>query len=207
MDDPFSGWKTASALTASAKHVHALGVITLLYNDLEYGMLSLFDEQLRADPEICEAIFVRLSNRERVDILRDLALKQESDPAVRDAVLYGVKCFDLCAENRNTLMHIIHSWSEWNKENDLYGKKRSSDKSHDVWYLVTADELRKVADDMLATHQFVRLISMFLMRRRYEEKGPTQNALVLAMPDTLPNRPAQPSKLNPLPPRQERENG
>ena len=104
-------------------------------------------------------------------------------------------------------MHLIHSWSERNEEDDLYGKKRSSDKSHDVWYLVTADELRKVADDMLAARQYIRLISMFLLRRRHEETGPTQNYLVQTMPDTLPERPPRPSKLTPLPPRQESESG
>jgi hypothetical protein len=194
---PFQDWKTTTALPASATHVHALGAITLLYNDLEYTMSLLLDQYLGAGQEIAEPIFVRLTNHQRIAIIAGLANKLEKDKAALDAVLYALKCFSVCAENRNTLMHLIHDWSEAAKT-DLFARKRSSDKSHEMFYLLSEQQLRKVADEMLATRQYVRGLDSYLYKQLLNRKGgrPT-NYLKLAGPDSLPKRPPQPDKLTP----------
>jgi hypothetical protein len=199
-DEPFSDWPTASAVAASAKHVHAMGTITLLYNDLEYAMSFLLDEYLEAGQEASEAIFYRLTNRERVDVLRELIRGKETDMAVQDLASHAVDCFDVCTENRNILMHLIHSWSEWNKKADLFAKKRNSSKTKDVFYFLTAAQLRKIADDMLASKQFTRFLSMRLYRRNLAKNGEVAG-LATTLPDTWPQKPPKPDKMNSLPPR------
>ena len=206
-DQPFQDWKTTRALPASATHVHALGAITLLYNDLEYTMSLLLDQYLGAGQEIAEPIFVRLTNNQRIDIITGLANKLEKDEAALKAVLYALKCFGICGENRNILMHLIHDWSEGAKS-DLFARKRSSDKSHDVFYLLSEQQLRKVADEMLATRQYIRGLDTYLYRQLLNRTGgrPT-NYLKLTGPDSLPKKPPQPDKLIPHQPGPDQKNG
>jgi hypothetical protein len=195
--EPFGDWKTGSVLLVSAKHLHALGAITLLYNDLEHTMALLLDDYLGAGQDVSEEIFVRLNNRSRVDVVRKLAEMKEKDPEAKNASLHAVTCFEICAENRNTIMHLVQQWSELLPAN-MIAKKRSSDKSRDVFYSLSADRLRQVADEMLATRQFVRGVSMFLYQRKMTEKDQRPPS---AKPPALPKTPPLPSKLSPLQPR------
>ncbi len=201
MTEPFEDWNTTTSLHASAKHVHALGAITLLYNDLEHGMSYVFSECISLAQSLSDSIYARLTNKERVDLLRELIAAKERDKSVAEACLHGIKCFEICAENRNTVMHLIQTWSDNRAQNILHAKKRNSDKSREIFYRISSDQLRQVADDILATRQFMRGVVMYLYWRQLQVSGQLKgHELEGRLPNTLPDKPPQPCKLNPLPP-------
>lgn len=205
-NDQFDSWFTSEQIGTSHLHLHALGAISLLYNRLEHAMCSLFSDYVATNRSIGDIIYSRLSNRERIDVLREL-VHLESDEMVRDCTLHAIGCFEICAENRNTLMHMIHDHAV-DADGPLWGKKRSSDKTRDVFYSMSVAELRAVANDIATTYTFVVDVSVYIFRRECEARKIKLNAMMPdhwhEKPNTLPQKPQKPRKLSPLPPLEDR---
>lgn len=200
---PFDDWPNSKTFGASAAHLHAFGAVNLLYNRLEDAMSTLFRDVLGGDQQIAEAMYSRLTNRHRIDVFRLLASNQSLSDDLRERLSHALLCFDICAENRNTLMHIIHDHHteprDW-----LMGKKKSSDKSRDLFYSLPVTEVRQVADEIKAVRDFAAAISLFLFRAWLEPQGEKVGheelwrAIKAAGPNTLPEKPPRPDKLTPL---------
>lgn len=196
-NDLVSDWPGAHA--AEAMHLHAIGAITLNYNNLEFTLSFLLGDYLGVKQDTSELIHDRLNNRDRVDVLRNLIQASETDEEVREHALYGLLCFDICTENRNALIHAIHQATD-EATTDLLTRKRSSDKSHDVLYRLSLAALRKVADEIYATLVFVLDITGYLHQRalapQVEASGEPLDETDLP---ALPRKPPRPDKLTPLP--------
>ena len=92
------------------KHLHALGVITVNYNRLEMALDRLLYMYLGASREPYCHIFKALNLHSQTALFNLCISQEESDPALRDGLLYFCACFLICAENRNTLMHSNVDW-------------------------------------------------------------------------------------------------
>lgn len=185
-------WASEEALGASHLHLHALGVISLAFNRLEHGLSFLFSDLVATNRSIGTSIYGRLSNRSRVDVLRELVL-WEAEPSVKQRLLIAIKHFEICAENRNTLMHLIDDEMD---RDILKTRKLSSDKSRLVFYDISVPSLRKTAEDMQNTYHFVVYLSFCLFRREEQSRRAASEQTPFAWPDIPPT----PSKLSPRPP-------
>lgn len=194
-DTQISEWRLTYALDASADHVHALGAITMQYNLLEYSIVFLLDEYLKTPFSISEAVFDRLTNRQRIDLIRQTVETLEMDAVALSQVQHTLKCFEICCENRNTLMHAIH-YNTNHLMQTLTFRKKSSSKSHDLFFTFTLEELRQVAEDMY--HSLNHLIAVVKV---LEARNPTDRATI-SDDQTWPEKPAKPRKLNPHQPPQ-----
>src|SRR6185295_12213048 len=81
-------------------HIHALGVVAANYNSLEMTFYSLFCEYFGISDNAA-ALFAQFKNNLRIDALRVVLAKYERDSAVTDAIQHFLRCFNICADNRN----------------------------------------------------------------------------------------------------------
>jgi hypothetical protein len=101
-------------------------------------------------------------------------------------------------------MHIIHDHQLPPSDLVILAKKKSSNKKKDVFYVLPVVDLRRVADEMKATYEFVMGLSLYSFRVWYESKDPStrtgvlQEVIAAAGPNTLPEKPPRPDKLTPL---------
>ena len=106
----------------SNDHLVAFGQITLAYNLLESMAERVFKRCAPLDSlNFAKGLFHKLTNRDRIDLLKAFVNKNESAPDVRDALLHFVLCYDICTENRNILMHVIllsvdETTAKWTKK-------------------------------------------------------------------------------------------
>jgi hypothetical protein len=87
-------------------HLHALGVVAANYNSLEGILYSLFSFYFR-DQERAGTLFSQLKDNFRLDTLRAVAERYESEADTLNAIRHFAKRFKICADNRNLLMHSI----------------------------------------------------------------------------------------------------
>ncbi len=100
--NPDNGWPAYRS--EHRDHYHALGVITSLFNDLEFHLFATFAHALKMKASIAQRLFVLLSNHERIDVAR-VAIAVNPDEALRDLISYFLDCYVVAAENRNFLAH------------------------------------------------------------------------------------------------------
>ena len=191
-DNPLPDWPMAEYFHATPAHLHAFGAITLDYNEIERAFGSLFKSLTPLDGNIGEAIYSRLTNKERADVMRLVTLRYAADQDLADAINHAILCFNICTENRNILMHLVHDRID--EQLNIHASKKSS--AHkDAFYEISLTKVRQIAEDMHATLTYVVDLLMFVVRRLGDPDGENLDFLG---PNTLPKRPAQPSTLIPL---------
>lgn len=190
----FSDWPLTRSIETPAEHLHALGVISLLYNQLERRLASIFAEYLGIDSPQCDAIFARLTNKDRSDTLRDLVPIKEGNAATQDRALFAVKCYDICTENRNILSHVIHDSVDATTR-DMIATKWKRDTADDVLYRLPLAALRTFADEMARVTEFVNELAAHLFWRRFQQTG-YADAPFAPTHVPLPEKPPQPNKLS-----------
>src|SRR5580692_558726 len=87
------------------EHIYALGVVAANFNHLEFALLALFYNFIELDDVTTRYLFSYLTNARRVDILLRMVEARELDSEIKDRVSWFATCFNICAENRNFLMH------------------------------------------------------------------------------------------------------
>jgi hypothetical protein len=86
-------------------HVFALGVISLNYGQLEGIFQYLFAEATGIGQAQAAALFQRLPNDQRRDILGQLLPLADFPSEIKDSVAHFAAAFKICADNRHALMH------------------------------------------------------------------------------------------------------
>jgi hypothetical protein len=150
MSDSEKEWPAPENQLAPNDYLAALGQATFVYNMLESMMGSVFVACAPVETEAARALFHKLNNRDRVDLLTDFVNHNEKDAAVKRIILSCINYYDICTENRNILMHAIYFNPNLKPDQSpLLVKKAKNDYKREVHYDVPLHELRKVADDMV----------------------------------------------------------
>lgn len=92
-------------LPGPTDHLRALGVITLMYGYLEGIYQTLFSEATGMTPAQVGALFQRVPNNIRADIMHELLEKTSIPINIKELVRHFSLGFNACAENRHSLMH------------------------------------------------------------------------------------------------------
>jgi hypothetical protein len=180
-------WPKESNTLADPRHIQAIGQFALLFNYAEAAVEEIFLIYFPTEKEYSENLFVKLSNRDRVDLLCKIAQRSEKNPTVLGLVLDGLRFFDICTDNRNIVMHATN---DMDAQTDIirFAKRARNNPKITNWYDVSLEDMRRVADDAAATFLFLFGLYLFLKSR-------AENRL----PWTLPDRPPQPYRLSPSP--------
>jgi hypothetical protein len=189
-------WPLKINRIADDEHLRAIGHFSLMFNYAEETLRDIFRASFHSTQDYSALLFKKLSNRERIDMLREIVRFDEKDPAVSEKLLSALLHFDICTENRNIVLHAI---------NDVVTPtgsamrliKRSRNKPNELnHYDVPLPDLRAVADDAGFTFVFMMQVLGWLLKREREEPlGP------------LPETPPQPHRLTPSRPQEANAGG
>jgi hypothetical protein len=140
-------------LPSTRDDIVALGVISLNYGQLEAMFRALFALVTGMNEFQAAAIFHRIPNNIRLNVLEELPAKSELDTALRADVGYFMRGFSTCADNRNDIMHSFsggtYTGSATTGQYGMVLSKFSKAGNKLEWY-ATTEALQRVADDTYA---------------------------------------------------------
>jgi hypothetical protein len=190
-------WPLPKYSTGGEKHLHALGVITLNFNNFEFGLFRLFShhlERMKVDIKIAWNLYSLLQDAKKTQAIEYIFSVYENDPIVIEHVARIIDYFNKCVTNRNHLFHSTHDHTdnavlhlragvkgEWNALNHIS---------------ISLPELRRIADEMFLGWEYLWDVWAFLQRRDIPNFLPP--ILLSLLPATLPKKPDVPVPLNPM---------
>jgi hypothetical protein len=124
--------------------IFALGVISGKFVELESILEFIFGTILRLDPEQTRVIFAKLGCGSCLQMSSDCLAETGWTDDTKDYVTHFLKAVNICADNRNVLMHSHVVW-RFGERTVLFKKSRSGG---DLSLSTTLAELRRVADEM-----------------------------------------------------------
>jgi hypothetical protein len=89
----------------NADYIHALGVISALFNRLEFRFRSLFPLYVRLPLPTAYGLFADSTNERRMKLMRECIDYSQHPDSIKDDVRYFLDCYKKCVDNRNVLMH------------------------------------------------------------------------------------------------------
>jgi hypothetical protein len=196
-----SEWPEPAYPTAQKDHLHALGVITLNFNNLESVLFRIFSHHMEEDSkigiELAWQLWTLLQDAKRAPAIRYVYSAREKDPAVVDHIEHGLKYFHCCETNRN---HLFHSIYDPLGDDKLHLRKGVRDNWQTMNTLVLSlPELRRCADEMFSGWKYFVEVWFFLKNRDGAESwsGVLRHLFPQLGLSTLPQKPPLPATLNP----------
>jgi hypothetical protein len=184
-------WPSPKNKIGDTDHVHAIGQISLVLNFLEDVFGNLFQLIFPADLSYGEGLFHGLNNRDRVDMFSAIVRFHQKEAEVSSRLLDAMRYFNICADNRNIVMHSVSQFDDTPSPIMRLAKKAARDPKKTNYYNLSLEDLRRVADETAATFLFLFKMSIWLDKRA-DGKSPQI--------DALPDKPIQPRILNPTQP-------
>ena len=130
---------------APAAYAHALGILSINYNSLEWIFRCMHEFYNGANRQLTDLVFAKIANNVRLDLLRKTAELVITDDDMREHIEHFADGFAVCTDNRNLLMHsqIILSSSD-----ALTAVKRSRKDGAETGFEFRLSTLRRVADEI-----------------------------------------------------------
>jgi hypothetical protein len=197
--DCVKNWPPPSHNVGSVAHVHAFGQMALTSAMLEELICMLLIQRLPMLPDDAALRVNGLNNRERIEWLRAIVSGKEPDAAVADLFFHAMRCFDICMENRNMLVHALYEGSDLATSSIRLSKKARKNPLRQLKFQLPIGQLRKMAEGMGETVNF--MLDLWNCVRTREALEERDRDLPPWPPLTWPDKPAQPDRLTiPAPP-------
>jgi hypothetical protein len=132
-------------------------------------------------------------NKKRLDTLRRLVQVKETDPIIIDHLDHFIVGFDICAENRNFLMHGMTLDAE-NSSELILKKYARNDPTKTNYMHLTVLVIRKIADEIYSFDRYGLELYIWLSARA--TGGKFLLASGKAIVPTLPDKPPKPDKMS-----------
>jgi hypothetical protein len=186
---PDDDWvRIRGAQPVPAELLEAVGALSLAYTELESCLYLFFGDFLRVPVAAQNLLFDMLHNRARADLVSALVSPYLPDPDELAAFKFGLKCFDICTENRNLIMH-ANLWDRDDGGAFVFAKATSGSQGYDVPFLIPVEGIRSAVASVVHTDTYLTSLWLELSERR-KRRRPKR------APAPLPNRPPQPRKLS-----------
>jgi hypothetical protein len=171
-------------------YAHAVGVFALSYNALEMAVYGFFQRYAPGAVEAQSFLYAALHNQARRQFVISVSPHRDSI-AASGAVLHAMKCFDVCSENRNLLLHATPFMFDEADSSEPFtmGKIRKDTPHLIALYDFSLADVRGAADGASAVEAYV------LGLLRYSQDWDAMNALTSEFPE-LPPQPPLPRKLS-----------
>lgn len=191
-DDP---WIKGHSPIEPAK-LHALGLVTFLWNSCEVSLFVLLTTVANTKPDIMRALTHEMTDAAMADRVRDLIkIKPSHPPELQDAIEYALDLFDANRINRNQLTHFMPSGGQQGIE--LWRDKGPTIEARPFPSEVA--DLRRVAMDLYALRKYSGWVANWVLavNRGFEpppslEKPPLPDRLWKPPPPNQRARKPQP---------------
>jgi hypothetical protein len=178
MANPNDTWPEPEYHVGPDKHLHAIGVISMVFNGLEQAIARLYRHHLiiqKVPTELIDLHYFGLDESRRIRALKSVFKKYEKNRTVIDIVESIIKYFDWCCESRNKILHSEFHPRFFNTDDGhLHLAKRKSKREAELKYLwFDLSELRNVANKIeLGKKQVASLIIHLRQRDTPQEQWP-----------------------------------
>ena len=189
-------WPMPVYRTVGAKLAHAMGVVTLNFNNLEFVCFRLYAhhlERMSVPLATAWAMYSPLQEGRRGPAIEHMFATAESDDEVKGHVEYALSGFNTCQRNRSWLSH--GRTSDLPAETMKLSKTNRDDWSRINVLGVSLADVRRVADECFAFWEYGYDIWSYLQGRDLKDRLPAFQAATSRT--TLPERPALPHSLDP----------
>ena len=181
-------------LPGPREDIFALGVISLNYGQLENMFRALVSGVARWNEFQTAAVFHRLPNNHRVEVVSELMSKTTMPDEIKGLIDHFLKGFAKCAETRNLIMHSSSGGVHASQEaHGLVLQRYTKAGNREVCYVTTAD-LRRIADEIHAYTGFGAWVITEITNyaTHLHPKGPPEYR---PLPSTLREKPPPPTSL------------
>ncbi|MBL6935042.1 MAG: hypothetical protein ISR48_06470 [Alphaproteobacteria bacterium] len=163
---------------------HLIGRVAVVWNSTELTLQQLIVEYLDLIDNVGWLIVENMGNKTRCNILRAAVEELEKSEEAKECLLYAVKLFDRCRENRNQLLHSICDIQD-GEVTLLKLNKGLGDNLH----MLDADwkTLEETYQAISTTEEYINHLLFFVRFRRDGSQEP------------LPQKPPIPNKLKSRP--------
>ena len=128
-------------------HIHALGVVAANYNSLEKVFELMFEVCSDLHQAASNKMFASLNNnRNRIDSLKSIL--ETGNPLGREVGLHFLRGFDICADNRNLLMHGTPYRADEKRDKLVLQKVARNNPQRTNYLNLKVNDIRKVADEI-----------------------------------------------------------
>lgn len=97
-------WPNERSIPLKKSH-HALGVVNAEWYSAELNIQFFIWFYFQGAVVRAQAVTIEMSNRNKIFALKSLLKDFESDNERKEALEHGIKLFEKCQTNRNTLVH------------------------------------------------------------------------------------------------------
>jgi hypothetical protein len=167
--------------------IFTLGMIALNYGQLENAFRHIFSAVTGLNASQVAALFERLPNNHRQDVLSELMAQLSLPPGLKADISYFATGFKTCLENRNAIMHAHLGGSVIGagpKEGIALHKFTKSGKRQTCFPSLT--ELRAIAESMRGYAVFGVWLTAIISAARHPEIGAPQPEPSLGRPPPPP---------------------
>ena len=181
------------------EHLHALGVISLLFNSFERGMDELFHfhpHRQGVPAEFADYFFYNLADEKRLNAVKFVFDRYEADDAVKNVIRNLIDYFNWCHQARNMLLHAEHYPPLFGEQEDVfYISKPANRRERKRGYkAIPLSELRGIGDRIEEGVMQCTRVRLFL-RTRGVPLSDLSLALRMQAPFELPGTLSIPTKL------------
>ena len=196
--------------SASAPHMEALGVVATIYNHLEQTLFLLILTYSKLEYDVAKSLFENITNPQRLKLLRDCSEKQIMENPTHEHVINFIECFEVVAQNRNTLMHSMIMGTGDGGILEFSKTSRAAPTVEKV-LLLDVSSLHQTAFDLEDVDDYGRRIWFYYnSTASWSKKSPLSRSFLkklalperLLIPDTQTPKPPKPPRVSP---RQRRE--
>lgn len=178
--------------------IFAIGVVALNYCQLENIFRSVFSGVTRLNEHQTAALFHRLANNVRKDVLSELLAKTTIPEDLRELVRHFLSGFQRCADNRHFIMHSSSGGVHISQSTGRYGLvlQRFSRAGAKLECFLTLDELKVVADEIHSFSGFgAWVVGDITSYATHALRGHPEDFRGIS-PSTLRDKPALPTPLS-----------
>lgn len=155
MDDPEDTWPLPKYNAGLPKHLHALGVISIIFAQLERSIDFLYafhPRQQKLPDALINLYYYNLNEEKRIGAVREVFKTYEKSTAVKAAVNNLMDYFQWCRDTRNQLLHAEQYPALFGGNPEmLYLTKRIGKQTPKTGHMAfTLERLRSIADKMRA---------------------------------------------------------
>lgn len=183
-------------------HIHAVGQITVEWNQAERELDELLILYLETDRPTGKLIVGTLGNRDKESFLRSLIETKEPSEKMCEAIKHAIRSYKICRDNRN---HIAHSSAHPapEKHKISFRKPRRTRPTEDHEMILEINQVRECANEIVRLRIYlmeIRKAASFLLMTRqmtsfsFGDEPPAENV----DNPSLPEKPALPRQLNHL---------
>lgn len=150
MEKPTFATRWPEYMPLPREDIFAIGVVALNYCQLENMFQAVFSAVTRLNDHQTSALFHRLANNVRKDVLSELLAKTTVPDELRELVIHFLVGFGRCADNRHFIMHSSSGGIHQGAANGAHGLvlERHSRAGALLVSYVTLEQLKQIADDI-----------------------------------------------------------